>query len=71
MKNALADEDRRRFVELTDLFREYGDRYGFDYLMVIAQAYQESRLDHSARSGAGAVGIMQLLPSTAAAPAAP
>jgi membrane-bound lytic murein transglycosylase MltF len=33
-----------------------------------AQGYQESRLDQSVRSRAGAVGIMQLLPSTAADP---
>ena len=34
--------------------------------MVMSQAYQESRLDHSARSSTGAIGIMQMLPSTAA-----
>jgi len=34
--------------------------------LLIAQGYQESRLDHSARSQAGAVGVMQLLPSTGA-----
>ena len=36
------------------LFRRFGDRYGFDHLMLAAQGYQESRLDHSARSEAGA-----------------
>ena len=34
----------------------------------MAQAYQESHLDHQRRSHRGAVGIMQLLPSTAASP---
>jgi membrane-bound lytic murein transglycosylase MltF len=34
--------------------------------MVMSQAYQESRLDHGARSSTGAIGIMQMLPSTAA-----
>ncbi len=33
--------------------------------MLLALAYQESRLDQSVRSNAGAVGIMQVLPSTA------
>src|SRR3546814_13509869 len=40
----------------------------FRSLMVGAQGYQESKLDQSARSKAGAIGIMQLLPSTAADP---
>ena len=34
--------------------------------MLVAQAFQESGLDHSKRSPAGAVGIMQIKPSTAA-----
>jgi membrane-bound lytic murein transglycosylase MltF len=66
VKNALADKDRQRLEEVIGLFRTYGDRYTFDYLMVAAQAYQESGLDQSVISRAGAVGIMQMLPSTAA-----
>ncbi|MDX2417077.1 MAG: lytic transglycosylase F [Xanthomonadales bacterium] len=65
-KNALAANDYQRFQDVADIFLKYGDQYGVDYLMVAAQGYQESRLDQNARSGAGAVGIMQLLPSTAA-----
>jgi len=34
--------------------------------LLAAQGYQESGLDQSKRSSAGAIGIMQLLPSTAA-----
>ena len=64
--NALDNEDYGRFKELEDIFRKYGERYGIDYLIVAAQGYQESRLDQSARSQAGAIGVMQLLPSTAA-----
>jgi membrane-bound lytic murein transglycosylase MltF len=56
-----------RFDRLLDLFRRYGDRYGFDHLLLLAQAYQESGLDQECRSPAGAVGIMQLLPPTGAA----
>ena len=55
----------RKFDETAHLFQEYGDRYAFDWLMVMSQAYQESRLDQSLRSHAGAIGVMQLLPSTA------
>ncbi len=67
-KNALGTRHYKRFQDLGEIFRTYGERYGVDYLMVAAQGYQESRLDQSARSGAGAVGIMQLLPSTAKDP---
>jgi membrane-bound lytic murein transglycosylase MltF len=67
-KNALAVDDYQRFQDVVDIFLKYGEQYGVDYLMVTAQGYQESRLDQTARSGAGAIGIMQLLPSTAADP---
>jgi len=66
VKNALANKDRQRLDEVIDLFRKYGDKFTFDYLMVAAQAYQESGLDQSVVSRAGAIGIMQMLPSTAA-----
>jgi len=64
--NALGAEDYERFRQVIGIFEQYGEQYGIDYLIVTAQGYQESRLEQSARSGAGAVGIMQLLPSTAA-----
>ncbi|HBH29663.1 MAG TPA: lytic transglycosylase F [Desulfofustis sp.] len=58
-------EHLQRFANTIDYFKKYGSQYDFPYLMLAALAYQESQLDHSARSAAGAVGIMQLLPSTA------
>ena len=64
--NALSVDDFSRFQNLIDIFKAYGDRYEVDFLIAAAQGYQESRLDQSARSRAGAIGIMQLLPSTAA-----
>jgi len=66
--NVLRKDDYDRYLEVVGVFEKYGERYGFDYLMVTAQGYQESRLRQSARSKAGAIGIMQLLPSTAADP---
>ena len=66
VENALNSSEMRKFDETAHLFQEYGDRYDFDWLMVLSQAYQESRLDQSARSHDGAIGVMQLLPSTAA-----
>jgi len=65
-RNAASPEELKKFRAVVDLFRKYADQYGFDSLMTAALAYQESTLDQSKRSQAGAVGIMQLLPSTAA-----
>jgi membrane-bound lytic murein transglycosylase MltF len=56
--------DYKRFQQTLSLFQRYGDRYGFDPLMLAAQGYQESQLDQSARSQVGAIGVMQLMPST-------
>ena len=66
--NPLSDEKRAKLLDLIDLFKKYAGKYSFDYLALAAQAYQESQLDHSRISPAGALGIMQLLPSTAADP---
>jgi len=66
--NPVAEEELQRFEATIEMFRRYGDQYDFDSIMVAAQGYQESRLDQSVRSHAGAIGIMQLLPSTAADP---
>ncbi|MBS7535349.1 lytic transglycosylase F [Ancylobacter sonchi] len=55
-----------KFEALVVLFAQYGKSYAFDELLLAAQGYQESQLDQSRRSPRGAVGIMQLLPSTAA-----
>lgn len=68
LRNSKASEDMRRFNEAAKFFRKYGQQYGLDSLLLAAQGYQESRLDQNALSPAGAVGVMQLLPSTAAAP---
>lgn len=49
-KNARAESERRKFQDLAELFRKYGDQYEFDYLLMAAQAYQESGLDQNAKS---------------------
>lgn len=65
-RNVLSPEEQSKFQALSNLFEKYSRQYDFDYLMMAALAYQESQLDHSSRSHVGAVGIMQVLPSTAA-----
>jgi len=68
VKNSTAPDDMEKFGSMVALFEKYAGQYDFDYLMIGAQAYQESGLDQSKRSPAGAIGVMQLLPSTAADP---
>jgi membrane-bound lytic murein transglycosylase MltF len=65
-RNATSPEELKKFNQTVDIFRKYADQNGFDYLMTVDLAYQESTLDHSKRSQAGAVGIIKVLPTTAA-----
>jgi membrane-bound lytic murein transglycosylase MltF len=64
VKNATADADFARFKGMVDLFKKYGNKYGVDWLLAVAQGYQESQLNQGAKSQVGAVGVMQVLPST-------
>ncbi len=65
LKSATDRNELVKFDQLLELFKKYSEMYDLDTLLMMAQGYQESRLDNSVRSSAGAVGIMQLLPSTA------
>lgn len=49
-----------------DLVRKYAEQYSFDWRLIVAQMYQESRFDPEAISHAGAEGLMQIMPETAA-----
>jgi membrane-bound lytic murein transglycosylase MltF len=66
IKDPTGGEDAKRFQETMALFNKYAPRYHFDAVMLAAQGYQESRLDQSARSHVGAIGIMQIMPATGA-----
>lgn len=63
--DATSGAERKKFEDTIDYFKTYGEKYDFDYLMLAALAYQESRLDQSLRSAVGAVGVMQIMPATA------
>ncbi|WPP48087.1 MltF family protein [Catalinimonas niigatensis] len=47
-----------------DIFKQAADSLGWDWRLLAAQAFQESKFDISAESWAGAIGLMQLLPET-------
>lgn len=65
---ALDAEGRSRFDEVIGLIRLHAGAYDFDALLVAAQGFQESGLDQSKRSPAGAIGVMQVMPQTARDP---
>jgi soluble lytic murein transglycosylase len=52
-------------VPFRDVFREYAKTQGLDEAWVLGLVRQESRFIAEARSGAGAAGLMQLMPRTA------
>jgi membrane-bound lytic murein transglycosylase MltF len=66
VRNPLAQQERKKFLRVVDLFKKYGDQYDLPHLLATAQAYQESHLNQNLRSSAGAVGVMQIKPETAA-----
>ncbi len=49
-----------------DYFKEFSEKNGWDWRLVASVAFQESRFDPTAVSWAGAFGVMQLMPRTAA-----
>jgi membrane-bound lytic murein transglycosylase MltF len=63
-KAAGSEEEMAKFEATAAFFRKYGDRYEFDYLLMMAQGYQESQLNQAVKSSVGAIGVMQLMPTT-------
>ncbi|MGA9028637.1 MAG: transporter substrate-binding domain-containing protein [Steroidobacteraceae bacterium] len=63
-KNAISEAEMRKFNAMVSSFRKYGEQYRINWLLMAAQGYQESQLDQTRRSDAGAIGVMQLMPAT-------
>ncbi len=60
-------QSRARHDRYDEAFRKYSKRYfgpHFDWRLFKAQGLAESNLDSAARSGVGARGVMQLMPTT-------
>ena len=64
VKNAQSPQAVERFRSMVDLFRKYADEYSLDYLLMIAQGFQESQLQQNRKSPVGAIGVMQVMPAT-------
>jgi len=64
VKQATSAAEIKKFEGTVEYFQKYGTKYEMDYLLMIAQGYQESLLDQNAKSEVGAIGVMQLMPAT-------
>ena len=66
LREGRVDHERAERLSAYDaIARREAATHGFDWLLIVAQMYQESRFDRKARSPAGAAGLMQLMPRTA------
>jgi membrane-bound lytic murein transglycosylase MltF len=66
VKNSTSNAEMKKFQAYVEYFKKYAAQYNFDYLLLAAQGYQESMLNQDTRSHKGAIGVMQVLPQTAA-----
>ena len=55
---------QRNFDRMVVLFTRFSDKYDMSTAMMMALGYQESRLNQSAVSPVGAIGVMQVMPPT-------
>lgn len=53
-----------RLSDYDELFREAADSIGYEWTLIAAIAFTESRFDSTVVSAAGACGVMQMMPST-------
>jgi membrane-bound lytic murein transglycosylase MltF len=65
LSNPASRQEMERFRNVVGLLKANAKQYDFDWLLLGALAYQESRLDQSVRSSAGAIGVMQIKPDVA------
>jgi membrane-bound lytic murein transglycosylase MltF len=64
VKDAGSEAERKKFLTLAQYFQKYNDQYEVDWLLMVAQGYQESQLDQAIKSPVGAIGVMQVMPKT-------
>ena len=65
LARAISREGLQQVREFQEIFEKFGTQYGYDWLQIAAQAYQESGLDPKAHNRSGATGLMQIRPTTA------
>ena len=65
LRSARAGRKRHVLSPYDSLIKQYADTIGWDWRLLTAVIYQESRFSISAHSHKGAEGLMQIIPSTA------
>jgi len=63
---AFLDKTKTILPAYKNIIKSEAKDKGFDWRLIAALIYQESSFNHRAEGGAGAAGLMQILPSTAA-----
>lgn len=63
-RHATSEQELAKFNYAVKYILKYSSEYGLDYLLMGAQGYQESGLDQNKKSSVGAIGVMQVMPST-------
>lgn len=64
-KKTLPRDFEKKIENYYPVIRKYSKRYGFDWRLIVMQILKESRFRENARSEKGAMGLMQIMPSTA------
>lgn len=64
-KTTLPRDFENKVQNYYPVIRKYSKRYGFDWRLIIMLILKESRFKENARSHVGAMGLMQIMPSTA------
>lgn len=64
-RRAYSGREYKTISPYDNLIKEYSEKIGWDWRMLAALIWQESRFRIDARSGKGAEGLLQMLPSTA------
>jgi membrane-bound lytic murein transglycosylase F len=64
-KTTLPRDFENKVQDYFPVIRKYSKRYGFDWRLIVMLILKESRFMENARSHVGAMGLMQIMPSTA------
>jgi membrane-bound lytic murein transglycosylase MltF len=68
LQTRVGTDDDHTLSRYDGYFKTYAEEFGFDWRLIAAMAYQESRFRQSIRNRYGAVGLFQIKPKTAREP---